>query len=188
MNETTYLTNHLLIAMPTLEDPNFFHTVTYICEHNADGAMGIVINRPLELSLGEVVEHMELPIVAPQYKKSPIFLGGPVQPERGFVLHVPTETEWEASLLITKHLSLTTSRDVISSIANGDGPHRFLIALGYAGWGPGQLEREMTANAWLSGPVDPKILFDTPIEQRWLNAAALLGVDLNLLSSEAGHA
>lgn len=189
MNQTSsYLTNHLLIAMPMLEDPNFSHTVTYICEHNADGAMGIVINRPLDLNFGEVIAHMELPIASPCYKQSPIFLGGPVQPERGFVLHTPTETLWEASLLIAPEISLTTSRDVISSIAQGEGPHQFLIALGYAGWGPGQLEREITDNVWLSGPVNPKILFDTPVEQRWLNAAALLGINLNLLSSQVGHA
>jgi len=187
MSESVSLTNHFLIAMPGLADANFTHTVTYICEHNEYGAMGLVINRPLDLTVREVLEHME---IAPEERPEvdgPIFSGGPVQPEHGFVLHTPVG-EWDASLAITDHIAVTTSRDVLTAVNEGRGPEQYLICLGYAGWGEGQLEEEMAQNAWLSGPADPSILFDTPADRRWAAAAALLGVDLNLLSSEAGHA
>lgn len=187
MDDTVSLTNHFLIAMPGLADANFTHTVTYICEHNERGAMGLVINRPLEIALREVLEHMELaPSDRPEVDRT-VFSGGPVQPEHGFVLHTPVG-EWDSSLAITERIAVTTSRDILAAINDGRGPEHYLMALGYAGWGEGQLEEEMAQNAWLSGPADPTILFETPAEQRWSAAAALLGVDLNLLSSEAGHA
>lgn len=181
------LTNHFLIAMPSLQDPNFYHTVTYICEHNDQGAMGIVINRPLEIQLGEVFEQMEIEISYPASRQIPIFLGGPVQGDRGFVLHQPA-TAWNSTLEVTDQIGVTTSRDILEAIADARGPRNSLIALGYAGWGAGQLESEMAANAWLNGPADPGLIFETPVEQRWQAAAGLLGVDLNLLSIETGHA
>ena len=184
---TTDLTNHFLIAMPQLADPNFFHTVTYICEHNQEGALGIVINRPLDLKLGEILDHMEIESGTETLAERIVYMGGPVQQERGFVLHRPA-TKWDSTLLITDSIGLTTSRDVLTAMARGEGPVESLVALGYAGWGAGQLEEELAANAWLSGPADERILFRTPVEKRWEEAAALLGVDLNLLSGDTGHA
>jgi putative transcriptional regulator len=186
MLETTNLTNHFLIAMPSLGDPNFFQTVTYVCMHNEDGAMGIVINRPLDVDLGEVLEHMEIEATDSRIIHFPIFEGGPVQRERGFVIHQPVG-QWDAMLAIGGELGVTTSRDIITAIAHGKGPERMLIALGYAGWAAGQLEQEMANNAWLSTPADYQIIFNTIPEQRWYAAAAGLGVDLTLLSSEVGH-
>ncbi len=186
MADAEYLNHHFLIAMPNLADPNFFHTVTYICEHDADGAMGIVINRPLDLCLSDILTHMAIEPTS-ETAGLPIYQGGPVQPERGFVLHDPLG-DWEATLDVGAGIGLTASQDVLAAIAAGQGPEKFLIALGYAGWGAGQLEREMAENAWLSGPASAKVLFETPIDQRWAAAAALLGVDLNLLSGDAGHA
>ncbi len=187
MNGATDLTNHFLIAMPQLADPNFFHTVTYICEHNADGALGIVINRQLELTLGEVLEHMQIQTTDLEIGDRPVYLGGPVQPERGFVLHTPNGS-WDSTMAITDRIGITTSRDILAAIAEGGGPDSALVALGYAGWGAGQLEQELADNAWLSGPADEQILFQHPAEERWAAAAALLGVDLNLLSGDPGHA
>lgn len=186
MADAEFLSNHFLIAMPGLADPNFFHTVTFICEHDADGAMGIVINRPLDLRLADILTHMDIE-ATPENGQRPIFQGGPVQTERGFVVHAPLG-EWEATLKVSDEIGVTASQDVLAAIAAGRGPKRALIALGYAGWGAGQLEREMAENAWLSGPATSEVLFDTPVEKRWAAAAALLGVDMNLLSSDTGHA
>ncbi|MEW5754889.1 MAG: YqgE/AlgH family protein [Pseudomonadota bacterium] len=187
MIKTVSLTNHFLIAMPGLTDPNFFQSVTYICEHNSEGAMGIVINRPLELTLREVLESMTIPVPEQGFNDVAIYLGGPVEPERGFVLHRPAG-QWESSIPIAEDMALTTSRDIVAAIAEGSGPKHFLIALGYAGWGAGQLEDELANNAWLSVPADFDRLLDTPVELRWETAAALLGVDLKTLSSDIGHA
>jgi putative transcriptional regulator len=187
MTESTYLSNQFLIAMPALADPNFFQTVTYMSEHNAEGALGIVINRPLSLTLGDLLEHLQIPINRPEITAMPVYAGGPVQPEQGFVVHTPVG-QWGATLKVTETIGITTSRDILQALADGLGPDQVLVALGYAGWGPGQLEREMVQNAWLSGPADDTILFHTPSEERWAAAAALLGVDLSLLSGEAGHA
>lgn len=184
---TTSLRNHFLIAMPGLADPNFFHTVTYICEHNDEGAMGIVINRPLDIRLGDVLQHMEIKTLDAAVHDQFILGGGPVQTERGFVVHRPVG-EWDVSLPVTDEIAVTTSRDILEALALGAGPGDALLALGYAGWGAGQLEREMAENAWLSGPAEAAILFDTPLEQRWHAAASLLGVDLDSISSEVGHA
>lgn len=186
MADTEFLINHFLIAMPGLADPNFFHTVTYICEHDADGAMGIVINRPLDLNLGDILSHMDI-TATPDTAPLPVFQGGPVQTERGFVVHTPLG-DWEATLQVSEQIGVTASQDVLASIAAGQGPQRSLIALGYAGWGAGQLEQEMADNVWLSGPATAEVLFDIPVEKRWEAAAGLLGVDLTLLSSDAGHA
>jgi len=186
MSETPSLRNHFLIAMPALADPNFSHTVTYLCEHNEDGAMGIVINRPLPVTLAEVLRQMEIEPSKTLNTEVPVNEGGPVQPEHGFVIHSPVGA-WEASLPISDELALTTSRDILAAIGHNEGPAHYLIALGYAGWGAGQLEEEMAQNAWLSGPADQRILFELPLEERWEAAAKLLGVDLNLLSSDVGH-
>lgn len=181
------LTNHFLIAMPSLADPNFSRTVTYVCEHNADGALGIVINRPTDIKLGELLDHLDITDPDTAVAAKPVFLGGPVQRERGFVLH-RAAGQWDASLQIGTELALTSSRDILAAIATASGPTDYLIALGYAGWGPGQLEEELGENSWLSGPASAEILFELPVEQRWHAAAALLGVDMSLLSSVAGRA
>jgi len=187
MVEQSSLTDHFLIAMPALADPNFARTVTYVCEHNEEGALGIVINRPADLRLGELFEHMEMEITAGDAMDRNVYMGGPVQRERGFVLHDP-DREWDGSMKISEDVAITTSRDILEALAQGAGPRRYLVALGYAGWGPGQLETEMAENAWLSGPADANIIFSISDEERWRAAAALLGVDLTLLSSDAGHA
>lgn len=181
------LKDHFLIAMPSLADPNFFQTVTYICEHNSEGAMGIVINRPLDIRLGDILEHMDIDARDAHAERLPIFLGGPVQTDRGFVLHWPVG-DWQGTLTVTDRIGLTASRDILAAIAQGMGPERSLIVLGYAGWGPGQLEQEMAANAWLSGPADMDILFELPPEKRWAAAAKLLGIDIHRMSGEVGHA
>lgn len=185
MNESS-LTGHLLIAMPALEDPNFSRSVTFICEHNADGALGIVINRPTDLTLGEVLSQFDCGTDDRGIADRPVFLGGPVQTERGFVLH--RGGKWESSALITGDITLTTSRDILESISGSDGPDDVLVALGYAGWAAGQLEQEMVDNSWLSTPATPGILFETPVERRWSAAAELIGVDMALISGHTGHA
>lgn len=187
MRNAQRLNNQFLIAMPGLEDPNFFHSVTYICEHNDEGALGLVINRPLDMQLGEIFEHIKIDYAKPEAKRMPVHLGGPVQQDRGFVLHEPLG-DWDATLQVTDQIGITSSIDILDAIARNEGPARSLIALGYAGWGAGQLEREIADNAWLSGPANARILFDTPDDERWKAAAALLGVDLDLLTGEAGHA
>ncbi len=186
MTDNTSLRDHFLIAMPALSDPNFDHSVTYICEHNEEGAMGILISRQMDLTMAEVLEQMGIEASSNFDTSLKIHLGGPVQPEHGFVIHSPVGA-WESSLQVGEEIALTTSRDILSAIAHGEGPPHYLIALGYAGWGPGQLEQELADNAWLSCRADERILFELPIEQRWGAAAALLGIDLNLLSSEIGH-
>jgi putative transcriptional regulator len=187
MSTTASLKNQLLIAMPTLEDPNFARTVTYICEHGEHGAMGIVLNRPTDLRLADVLQHMEIEGGMGAAGEQIVYLGGPVEEERGFVLHTHTDP-WDSTLAVDEDISITTSRDILEAMARGTGPRRTLVALGYAGWGAGQLEREMQQNAWLSGPADQSILFELPADQRWEAAARLLGVDLHLLSTDAGHA
>ncbi|MEQ8497445.1 MAG: YqgE/AlgH family protein [Gammaproteobacteria bacterium] len=181
------LTNHFLIAMPTLADPNFSRTVTYICAHNEEGAMGIVVNRPLDIELGEVLEQMELSTADPAVRTRPVYQGGPVHTDRGFVLHRPAR-DWNSTITVTADLGVSTSRDILEAISTGTGPSDSLVALGYAGWGAGQLEQEMADNAWLSGPANLAIMFETPAELRWERAAALIGVDLAAMSHDVGHA
>lgn len=182
------LRDQFLIAMPGVHNNAFAHTVTYICEHSDKGAMGIVINNVMPLALRDIFTQMQLTADHNGAGKQPIFAGGPVQVERGFVLH-PTEAgEWQSTLRVSSQVSLTASRDIIEAIAEGRGPSHFLVALGYAGWDEGQLESEIAANAWLTLPADSQILFHTPAEQRWTAAALPLGIDLNLISSVAGHA
>ena len=181
------LRNHFLLAMPSLTDAIFAHSITYLCEHSEQGAMGIVINHPLELCVEEILEHLNMS-AAGRLRETPVMAGGPVHMDRGFVLHRHSTHEWEATLDVTEEISLTTSRDILVSIADDKGPEDSLIALGYAGWGAGQLELELSENSWLTLPADSAIIFDTPYHLRISAAAALLGVDLNLISGEAGHA
>ncbi len=181
------LKNKFLIAMPALDDPNFFHSVAYICEHNKDGALGIVINYPMDILFGEMLGHMQLDAGSDEIAGRAVYSGGPVHQERGFVIHSPVG-QWDSSLQVSDEVALTTSRDVVEALARGEGPSQALVALGYAGWGAGQLEEEIANNAWISGPADPEIIFKTPVENRWRSAAALLGVDINFLSNDVGHA
>jgi putative transcriptional regulator len=184
---TDNLTNHFLIAMPGMADPFFAKTVTYLCQHGPEGALGIIVNRPSELTLGDIMQQMSIEVREPDVKALPIYFGGPVQPERGFVLHEP-KGSWDSTLRVSEAISLTTSRDILEAISVGEGPHRVLVALGYAGWGRGQLEREMLENAWFNAPADSAIIFDYPSSQRWKAAAECMGVDISLLTPHAGHA
>lgn len=183
----SYLKHHLLIAMPHMADPHFAQTVIYLVEHNEQGAMGLVINRPNGLNLADVLEQLRPDEEPPERCLSlPIFSGGPVQTDRGFVLH-PAGRQFQATLALGE-LGLSTSQDVLFAIADGSGPEKYLITLGYAGWDAGQLEAELADNAWLTCPADNAILFDLPFDQRLNAAAARLGVNLSLLTSQAGHA
>ena len=180
------LQDHFLLSMPHMNDTNFDHTLTYICEHNEYGAMGIVINRPMGLIISDLLQHLEL-----EYEDAaerPVYAGGPVKNDRGFILHSPTETTWDSSYNITEQLSLTTSVDILRAIGQNRTPDQFLVALGYAGWGVGQLDQEMSDNVWLSCPANLDIMFHTPAEERLQAAAATLGINLNLLTSQSGHA
>ncbi|GIX21962.1 MAG: UPF0301 protein [Gammaproteobacteria bacterium] len=185
--ETTSLKNHFLIAMPALADPNFHGTVTLLCEHDEKGALGLVLNRPSTLSLGELLAQLEIPCNDPALAARPVHAGGPVNPESGFVLHRPPG-QWTSSLIVSDALALTTSLDILQALAAGEGPSDFIVALGYAGWGAGQLEQELAANAWLTHPADPDMIFTTPPEALWNAAARAIGIDPDRLSSEAGHA
>ncbi|MCC5862105.1 MAG: YqgE/AlgH family protein [Gammaproteobacteria bacterium] len=181
------LVNHFLIAMPGMGDPNFGETVTLICEHSEGGALGIVINRPIGMTLGEVLDQLDLQSEDSTLCDMPVMQGGPVQQDRGFVLH-SRGGDWDSTLAISETLQITTSQDILAALAEGRGPQQVLVALGYAGWGAGQLEQEMAANAWLSVTADPALVFETPLEERWQRAAGLLGISLEQLSSYAGHA
>jgi putative transcriptional regulator len=189
MMETTSLADHYLIAMPTLQDPNFFHGVTYICEHNENGAMGIIVNRPLDMGLEEIFAETDTHSDIDAINHHPVYLGGPVQNERGFIIHQPPG-DWDNLLKVSDHIGVASSRDLLQAIAKGEGPPRLFVALGYAGWGPGQLDQEMTENAWLSVPAKgaEHIIFDVPDHERWQAAAALTGVDMSRLSPNFGHA
>ena len=186
VSSTLNLTHQFLIAMPMLADPNFHRTVTYLCHHDEDGAMGIVINRPLDLNVGDMLDHMDIDADKSAFTAMPVLQGGPVQTERGFVIHRPSG-QWDSVLPVQDDIGVATSRDILTAIAKGEGPQDVIVALGYAGWGAGQLERELADNAWLSGPVDSSIIFEQPYEQRWTSAAQLLGINPTQLSGEAGH-
>lgn len=190
--ENTNFTGHFLIAMPNLTDPYFAKSVTFICAHNQEGAMGIVINRPTDMRYDVLFEKINLSLQSPLLAERPVLYGGPVQPERGFVLHQEIG-DWDSSITITDDIAVTTSKDILNAVAQGNGPQKFLLSLGYAGWTAGQLEQEILQNAWLS--VKPKnnmelnkLLFDTPHEEQFNTAMALLGFDPSMLSDVAGHA
>jgi putative transcriptional regulator len=181
------LTNHLLIAMPQLLDPNFAQTVAIVCEHTDKGALGIVLNRPLPMKLSDVLSQMKLEPTSASIAAQPVLRGGPVHTDRGFVLHRPGG-QWDHTHKVSETIQVTTSRDVLAAMARGEGPSDAFIALGYAGWDSGQLEREMKENAWVSMPVDPRVVFELPFEERWAGAWRLLGIDVERLSPDAGHA
>ncbi|WP_416427489.1 YqgE/AlgH family protein [Pseudomonas sp. App30] len=185
--DPSYLKHQFLIAMPHMADPNFAQTLTYIVEHTANGAMGLVVNRPQELNLADILEQLRPDVDPPaSCQHIPIYSGGPVQTDRGFVLH-PSGPTYQATVDLGG-ISLSTSQDVLFAIADGLGPKQSLITLGYAGWEAGQLEAELAENAWLTCPFDADILFGMESEQRLSAAAALLGVNLSLLTNQAGHA
>lgn len=184
-NETAgSLRHHFLVASPWLADPRFHGGVIYLCEHSTDGALGLIINQPLDIHLGEILEQLDM---HGGELDVPVFTGGPVQPERGFVLHSPGR-HWQTTAQVADDVSLSTSRDILESIGHDDGPEAFLVALGYAGWGEGQLEEELGSNAWLTCPASTDILFRTPVDQRYEAALRLIGIDLNQLSDSVGHA
>ncbi|WP_374510387.1 YqgE/AlgH family protein [Niveibacterium sp.] len=181
------LTHHFLIAMPAMDDPNFARTLTYIAEHNEDGALGVIVNRPIDMTLGELFSKVDIALEAADLAQRPVYFGGPVQTDRGFVLHRPAG-EWHSSLKVNDSVALTSSKDILESLgANGE-PGEVLISLGYAGWSAGQLEEELKQNAWLTVPADLSIVFDLPPEDRLDAAMKLLGVDFTNLSDVAGHA
>ena len=184
--ETVSLANHFLIAMPGMADPSFARTVTYHCQHNEEGALGIIINRPSELTLQDIMSQMNIEFHDDSLGRMPVYFGGPVQPERGFILHEPGGV-WDSTLKVAERLWLTTSRDILEAISHGEGPRKILIALGYAGWGRGQLEQEIAQNAWLNAEAEQSIIFTRPAASRWKAAAELMGVDISLLTTQAGH-
>ncbi len=187
MKTTNYLNNQFLIAMPNLTDTNFSHTISYLCQHNQEGALAIVINRPSGMKLGHILEQMGIDSSSQKTNDTPVFVGGPVQQERGFIIHSKDSTTWDSSISISDTTSLTSSRDILEAIAEEKGPDQYLIALGYAGWGEGQLEAEIINNAWLNTPYKEDILYKTPIEQRWGSAANEIGIDISQLTAPAGH-
>lgn len=181
------LKGQLLIAMPGLMDGCFNHSVVYICEHSSEGAMGLIVNRPLEIPLRQIFDQLDLP--CPEaISTQPLLSGGPVQQQRGFILHRRTDEKWSSTVSVNDQVSLTVSRDIIESIATNKGPSDSLIILGYAGWSAGQLEQELLDNAWLTTPTDTEFLFETPFDNRASVAAARIGINLEQLSNSAGHA
>lgn len=185
------LADHFLIAMPAMRDPVFGGTVVYLCEHNANGALGVIINKPTDMTVDILLSRIDLKLeIAPDLAlldKAPVMYGGPVQADRGFVLHAPVG-DFSSTLSVTDEIALTTSKDILEAVAQGSGPQRMLVSLGCAGWSAGQLENEITRNGWLTVRADPGIVFDLPLEQRFLAAIRLLGIDPMMLSGEAGHA
>ena len=182
-----FLNNQLLIAMPSMADPNFAQTVTLICEHNARGALGIILNRPLPMKLADVFEQLSLESNDKQLGEQLVLRGGPVQTDRGFVVH-RSGGQWDSTLQVSDRIQVTTSRDVLAAMARGDGPPDAFIALGFAGWEAGQLEQEILDNTWLNVPVNEQVIFDLPYEERWHSAGQLSGIDLTRISTLAGHA
>lgn len=183
----SFFANQMLVALPALRDPNFARTVALICQHDADGAMGVVINRPSEYTFGDLLDQMNILLRDERLRDHRVLAGGPVHPERGFVLH-DGEGGWDSSLAISEGLHLTTSRDVLEAMAAGDGPEHATVALGCAGWGKGQLERELTQHSWLTVPSDAQLIFETPLDARWQAAAGRIGVDMMHIASHSGRA
>lgn len=188
------LADHFLIAMPSMLDPIFGGTVVYLCEHNADGALGMIINRPTDMTVDGLLDRIDLKLeivpdlaLSTSHEKAPVVYGGPVQSDRGFVLHTPPGN-FSSTMPVTEDVALTTSKDILQALAVGKGPQRMLVSLGCSGWGAGQLEEEITRNGWLTVRADMRILFDLPLEQRFVAAIRLLGIDPMMLSGEAGHA
>lgn len=192
----TYLTNHFLIAMPGLQDDVFHRSVIYLCEHSDKGALGLIINKPCEISMTGLFEKLSLPLLRQDLLDAPVFLGGPVQNDRGFVLHdatfsegnQPDEAVYASTMVIPGGMEMTTSKDVLDAMSSGFGPARVLVCLGYAAWGEGQLESELSENSWLTVAADPALIFETPVAERYDKALKLLGLEAWMLSMDAGHA
>ncbi len=184
---TANFTHHFLIAMPNMVDPHFARTLTYIAEHNDQGALGIIINRPIDMTLANLFERVELPLENASLAGQPVYFGGPVQTDRGFVLHRPM-AEWHSTLKVNDEVGLTSSRDILQAIGSTGEPQDVIITLGYAGWAAGQLEQELADNTWLTVPADLAIIFELPPEERLVAAMQKLGVDFANLSEVAGHA
>jgi len=181
------LTHHFLVAMPNMADPHFARTLTYIAEHNAQGALGVIVNRPLDMTLATLFERVELKLDSQTFNSQPVYFGGPVQTDRGFVLHRPSG-DWHSTLRVNDEVGLTSSRDILQSIGSGGEPHEVLVSLGFAAWTAGQLEQELADNAWLTIPADMSIVFGMPPEARLAAAVQKLGIDLTQISEVAGHA
>lgn len=185
------LTNHFLVAMPGMKDPYFQRSVIYVCEHNEDGAMGLMINAPIDITVGKMLKQVDVQPVHPQLHteslERPVLNGGPVSNDRGFILHHPKD-QYESSIQMTDNISVTTSRDILSVLGTEAEPNKYLVALGYSGWEAGQLEIELSENSWLTIEADPDLIFNTPINERWQKAVQMLGIDASQLSSEIGHA
>lgn len=189
MSEQDYFPNHYLVAMPSLDDVNFSRAVIFLEEHSSEGAIGLIVNKPLHLNLGNVMDHLEIKITRPHIADQSVLMGGPVGQDQGFVLHRP----WSKAATPTRNnpnseICISSSKEILRQIATGQGPEGFVITLGYSGWEPGQLELEIFRNDWLVVPGKADILFDTPIEQRWRRSAQLLGIDITQLSDQSGHA
>jgi putative transcriptional regulator len=184
--QTINLTSHFLIAMPAMSDPNFSRTLTFVCEHNERGALGIVVNRPIDVALSALFRQVEIPLGEGELADQPVYFGGPVQFDHGFVLHRPVGA-WKSTLAVGD-IGLTTSRDILEAMAHGNGPSEQIVALGYAGWAPGQLEDEILRNGWLTVAADTDVIFNLPPEERYDAAMHALGVNTANLSEEAGHA
>jgi putative transcriptional regulator len=187
VTDSVNLTHHFLIAMPAMADPHFAHTLTYVCEHNKDGALGIVINKPIDMTLSTLFEQINVPLADQILREAPVHFGGPVQIDRGFVLHRPLGN-WQSTLAISDDMGLTTSKDVLEAVGRGDGPTDVFVSLGYAGWEAGQLEAELAQNAWLTVKADADVVFDVPPDARLPAAMQLLGIDFAQLSDDVGHA
>jgi putative transcriptional regulator len=187
INESGYLTNQLLIAMPAMNDPNFSQSVALICDHSSKGALGLIVNKPLPMRMGEIFEQLEIEISPSPLRERPVLRGGPMQTDRGFVVH-RAGGDWDSTLKVSDLIHVTTSRDILAAMARGEGPGEAVVALGYTGWDGGQLEDEIRANVWLNAPVDPGLIFDLPFESRWEAAGRLLGVELARISPISGNA
>lgn len=182
-----YFKNHFLVAMPNLIDTFFYHSVVYLCEHDENGAMGIIINRPTKIQLTELLGHLHIDNHSEWVQSRTVLFGGPVKKDQGMVLHDGGE-HWKSTLGIDENLFLTTSSDILPDLGSSKGPRNALVTLGYAGWGEGQLEQEMAENSWLTVPANHQLLFDTPADERWEASAKLLGIDIHLMTNNAGHA
>jgi len=187
MSESGYLTNQLLIAMPYMGDPNFSQSVVLVCDHSSQSALGLILNKPLPMRMGEIFEQLEIDLGKGPLWDRQVLRGGPMQTDRGFVVH-RAFGKWDSTLKVSDTLHVTTSRDILAAMARGEGPDEAMVALGYAGWDSGQLEEEIRANAWLSAPVDPGLIFELPFESRWQAAGRLLGVELSRVSPIGGNA
>lgn len=187
MGLNTSLANNLLIAMPSLNESNFAKTVIYVCEHQIQGTVGLIINQPMQYPLGMVFDQLHIEPIRVENNRLPLLFGGPLQPERGFVIHRPFGG-WRSSLALREDVTITTSNDIIRAIATDNGPKDVLVALGYMGWGESQLDQEVIENAWLVCPYKPELLYDVPFEKRWEYAGLSIGVKMNQLTANIGHA